>query len=626
MISKESIDRVKSQASIVQIISETVNLKRSGSNYSGLCPFHTEKTPSFHVREHTNSFHCFGCGKSGNVITYVMERSALSFPEAVEFLADKFGITLTYEKTAKNRGPRLDKEELYRVTQAAQGFFSQALLQNAREPKGEFAHVVEYVKKRGLGRDQVRGFGIGYAIGGRDALVQALVRAGFKEELIVQVGLAKRNAQGTLYDMFRGRLTFPIFLDNRRIVGFGGRIIPGVVSEEEAARLPKYLNSPESPIYYKSKTLFGLPQAMDAIRKSGEVYLVEGYMDVIGLASVGVQNVVASCGTATTESHFRRLSSLAGKIHLLFDGDTAGIAAAAKAFPVSRNVESDVDVVFLPDSQDPDDFARLHGQETVGALKNLRTVLPVEAFCDALIERLGCSPESPPGPNLLGRIAAEVGEVIGGVESEVSRTALAGRVARRLGIDVDDMRRIVEGKGANAPQPQAAVAEVDTEDDGEVLGSTTAVPDLPHLDRQLLRASVVLRDELVTTILRNPTLCELLHVDTMRFLQGLATILGETESMTEEQKDSIRAHLRSFGPSWVSLWKEAHTMVSKGRIDMKSVFSEALESAERRMIELEIEELDASKPPSGANEGDLQIHLQNKLSLQRRLKGMPTQE
>ncbi len=242
MISQESIERVKTTANIVEVVSETVKLRRSGMNDSGLCPFLSVRSPSFHVREATNIYHCFGCGASGNVISFVMAMRAMTFPDAVEYLAGRFGIELKFENS-KRQGPSIDREKLFDVCRLAHLSFRKSLMQ-VKGGEGEFKKVGEYLKKRQLTADAINEFGIGYSPNQRGQLIDLLKKNGVDEEVMVQSGLVRRSAGGDLYELFRGRLIFPIFIDGKRIAGFGGRIIPGVQEPSYEAQAPKYVNSP----------------------------------------------------------------------------------------------------------------------------------------------------------------------------------------------------------------------------------------------------------------------------------------------------------------------------------------------------------------------------------------------
>lgn len=586
MISQESIERVKAEASIVDVVSETVKLRRSGMNYSGLCPFHSERSPSFFVREGTNSYHCFGCGVSGNVISFVMASRAMSFPDAVEFLAGRFGIELKHER-GKKGAPTADRERLFAVCAAGQNFFRHSLMQ-VKKGAGEFARVGEYLRKRGLTAEAINTFGIGYSPNQRGALVEALKKAGFDEETMILSGLVRRSAAGDLYELFRGRLIFPIFLDAKRIAGFGGRIVPGVMEPAYEQQSPKYLNSPETPIYQKNRTLFGLPQAMQSAREAGEAFVVEGYMDVVGLAMRGVRNVVACCGTAMTEQHLKRFSGLCNRVYLLFDGDAAGRGAAAKSFSAARNADVDVSACFLPDDVDPDDFASQHGEATPAALKTLPRAELIDAFIDGLLVRSGCSATEKPGPNLLGKLSDETAKALAGVEREVARSTLTARAARRLGIDVPQLERLVGKSRGSSPAERAGEATRASGAKAAALPSgpqqaPRGVAQLPRVDLDTLRSVMVLKGEVIPDLLKNPEVCEVLQPETVRFAMDLGEVLAGFPDNEERQRQAVKELLQGKGPDWTKLWKEAFRMVEAG-VSMRDLYRESLIALRRQKL------------------------------------------
>ncbi len=612
MISKESIERVKSEASIVDVVSESVKLRRSGANYTGLCPFHSERSPSFFVRESNNSYHCFGCGQSGNAISFVMHTRAMSFPDAVEFLASRFGIELKYD-SGRAAGPKVDREKLFSLCHTAHGFFRRALMQ-VKGGQGEFQKVGEYLRRRGLTAEAINTFGIGYAPNQRGVLLEALKKAGYDQETIILSGLVRRATSGEMYELFRGRLLFPIFVDQKRIAGFGGRIVPGVNEPSFEQQSPKYVNSPETPIYQKSKTFYGLPQAMSSSREQGEVYVVEGYMDVVGLAMRGVRNVVACCGTALTEQHIKRLSGICSRVHLLFDGDEAGKNAAAKSFSVARNAELDVTACFLPEDTDPDDFASEHGERTAQALSELPKGLLIDAFVDGILRKLGCGPGEDPGPNLLGKICDEVAKALAGVSREVVRASLLARVARRLKIETAQFERMIAEKivseKASAPQrdnsirPDSLRPEIHRDAPGERRSEGVADhhPDnvsdhvarsprqLPKSDLALLRVVMVLRQEILPQVISNGDVCEALQPESLQFILALADILQGQELSEDRQKAEIKQYLQVLGSDWVALWREAHTMLSLSDETPQSVFQKTLSGFKREKLAMLIKD------------------------------------
>ncbi len=342
-IPEDIVELVRSQADIVEIIGEFVPLRRRGRSYVALCPFHKERTPSFSVSPERGIFKCFGCGKGGNVFTFLMEYHGISFTEAVRMVAHRIGIDIP-EQQAQDAPIRSEKEQLYRVLQAATDFFVQQL----HSPAGQKARL--YLERRGIRKQIIEQFQLGYAPAGWDALQNTLRQQGFSPELLVKAGLVVETEK-SVYDRFRHRLIFPIFHSFGQVVGFGARRL----REEDT---PKYLNSPQTMVYDKSQVLYGLYQARDAIRREQKAIVVEGYMDVLALVQAGIANVVATCGTALTAQHLRTLKRYAPAIALLYDQDEAGQQAAARAVELAFATGIDVFVVQLPEGEDPDSFVR----------------------------------------------------------------------------------------------------------------------------------------------------------------------------------------------------------------------------------------------------------------------------
>ena len=604
MISQESIDRVRNEASIVEVVSETVKLRRAGANYTGLCPFHSERSPSFSVRESNNSYHCFGCGASGNVVSFVMQTRALSFPDAVEFLAGRCGIELKYE-SGRAAGPKIDREKLFSVCHTAHAFFRRSLLQ-VKGGQGEYQKVGEYLRKRGLTADAINTFGIGYAPNQKGVLIEVLSKAGFDREMMLLSGLVRRSASGDVYELFRGRLLFPIFIDARRIAGFGGRIVPGIQDPSFEQQSPKYVNSPETPVYQKSKTLYGLPQAMNSIREQGEVFVVEGYMDVVGLAMRGVHNVVACCGTALTEQHIKRLAGTCSRVNLLFDGDDAGQNAAAKSFMVARNADLDVMACFLPEGADPDDFAAKHGENTLQALAELPKGLLVDSFVDGVLRKFGCGPTEAPGPNLLGKVSDEVAKALAGVQREIVRASLVTRVARRLRIETSQLNAAVDNHrgGTSRPSggrsaegvgqqgsPQSAQDHAPQHPDTESNPENNRQPEqLPKSDRALLRTVMVSREAILPQVISDAEICQMLQPESLRFVMGLAEVLESAGDDETRQKSQIKEYLQGLGVGWTALWREAHTMLAMGDESPEAAYQKTLAGFRRERLSLLIRE------------------------------------
>jgi DNA primase len=337
------LDDIKSKIDIIDFISGYVQLKKSGQNWKGLCPFHSEKTPSFMVSQSKQIFHCFGCGAGGDVLAFVVRYENLSFNESVKLLAIKVGIDLKPSKIDKKA---LQKEEKIRSALLDAGNYFMKQLHGSAAAMG-------YLRDRGVSRESLDIFKIGYAPSGWHNLLKHLRNAGYTDQIIKEAGLAVQGDKG-LYDMFRERIIFPIMSAGGNVLAFGGRALDD--------SKPKYINSPETAVFKKSDTLFGLSAAKEEVRRLNSVIIVEGYMDVIICHQCGFRNVVAPLGTALTPGHIHRLRTLAGKATLVFDGDAAGKAAAKRALSLICQNNYRASVLLLPEREDPDSFLRTYGE------------------------------------------------------------------------------------------------------------------------------------------------------------------------------------------------------------------------------------------------------------------------
>ncbi len=333
-----TVDELLKQVDIVELISEKVELKRVGSQYRGLCPFHREKTPSFYVSPDLGVYHCFGCGASGNAITFVMETEGLSYREAVEYLARKFNIPFEWEKKREKK-----EGDLYDIMDLAHNFFVERL--KSHPP------ALNYLHERGVKDEFILRFQIGYAPPDGDVLTKYLISKGVGVDKLIQLGLTRRTEDGRFLDFFRGRIMFPVFShDGRFVLGFSGRIL----GEGE----PKYLNSPDSPIFKKGEVLFGFNLARRAIVRKRSAILVEGQMDVIAMHQMGHENTIASLGTAITPEALKRLKRIADTLYILYDSDNAGLKAAHRAMNVAVSLGFTVYIVLLDKGSDPADYMR----------------------------------------------------------------------------------------------------------------------------------------------------------------------------------------------------------------------------------------------------------------------------
>ena len=414
-------DRVKQQADIVRVIGEYVRLKKSGQNFLGLCPFHQEKTPSFAVHPIKQIYHCFGCGAGGDVFKFVMELEKCAFPEAVRTVAEKCGIPVPRprERSPEERQANQQRSALVEIHRLAAEFFARQL---ADSSEGKVAQA--YLEDRGLDRDAVARFGIGYAPSAGDALYRHLKQK-YPDKLIELSGLAVRDQSGRLYDRFRRRIIFPITNESGKVIAFGGRAL--------GDDMPKYLNSPETPIYSKSNVLYHLDRAKEGVRQQDFAILVEGYMDTIAVAHAGCTNVVASCGTSLAEAQVKLLSRFTRRVIVNYDPDVAGQAATERSLALLLEREFDVRVLALPGGADPDKFIREQGAESYQKL-----LKQAPAYLDYLIARARQMDHS----TAQGKLAAVnfLMPYVQRIPNRLLRSEWATRIASELRVDEPVLR------------------------------------------------------------------------------------------------------------------------------------------------------------------------------------------
>ena len=415
-IPEQKIEEIRNAADIVDIISGHVHLRKRGKNFVGLCPFHQEKTPSFTVSEDKQIYHCFGCGAGGNAFKFLMEFKNISFVEAVEEIAEHLGIKIDYDSSPFDQ-QQSELEELYEINVLAARFFSDNLLKSA---SGEEAR--EYLKNRYIKLQTQKIFGIGYAPYGWDNF---LVHA--KENKIdltktKLLGLIDLNDKGEYYDKYRGRIIFPIFSPNGRVIAFGGRIL---TNQENTA---KYLNSPESPVYSKRRSLYGLYHSKDEIRKIDRAILVEGYLDLISLYQAGVKNVVASSGTSLTDEQVQLLSRFTKNIIILFDADPAGQKASLRSIEILLKQDFEVKVITLPKGEDPDSYIIKHGKdefdELVSSAKNFLEYQTAQFEEQGLFE----------DPAEMTKAIRELVKTLALVNDELKRNLLMKTIAKKFSL------------------------------------------------------------------------------------------------------------------------------------------------------------------------------------------------
>ncbi|PID73050.1 MAG: DNA primase, partial [Desulfobacterales bacterium] len=433
---EEVTARIKEQADIVQVIGEVVDLKKAGTRYMGLCPFHGEKTPSFSVQPGQQYFHCFGCGESGDVFSFIMKQQGISFADAVKLLAGKYQVELPEKKRSREEKERQEKRrQLFKINEKAAKLFSEYLL-NARA--AEPARL--YLKKRGVTAAIIERFRIGYAPD-KDVVGWNFLGGQFSEtekRTAIEAGLLVKKEQGGTYDRFRDRIVFPICSISGQVCGFGGRI----VGEGQ----PKYLNSPESLVYNKSSMLLGLYQQKEQIRKQNQVILVEGNFDLISLVAYGFENVLAPLGTALTKGQLRLVKKFAEQAILLFDGDSAGIKAAVRAVPLFLAEQLAGKVALLPDSHDPDSFVSEYGVSALQRLLDEAEELPEFMLQQLIIEH---------GMGLDGKrkILDALAPLVDAAASPLQRSLFQAHFADKLGIPAEQFAGYENRKGMVPPLP-----------------------------------------------------------------------------------------------------------------------------------------------------------------------------
>jgi len=421
------IDQIKNTASIVDIASQYTTLRRRGKKHVGLCPFHSEKTPSFTVDEDKQLFHCFGCNIGGDLFTLVMEKENLSFPEALRFLAEKYNIKLPEKR---NFSPQLVKleEKLHKVCEDSLAFFRKNLFNTT---EGETAH--EYLSKRGISEEIIQKLKIGYAMNSWDALLNFFQRKGISPDLLEKAGLVlRRTKKEGYYDRFRGRIIFPIFTPTGKVVAFGGRTI---INQE-----PKYLNSPDTPIYTKGKLLYGWNLTKDSIREKREIILVEGYTDFLALLQAGISNATASLGTSLTSEQVMQASRFESRVIVSYDADEAGKKAALRAISLCFEQGVEIRVLTLPTSYDPDSYIRKYGaSEFVERISESRSGF--NFLIDTYVR--GKQKASPEQKN---RIAKFIIDEISKIPSSIIQSEYLKKLGEELDLKEDVLRSMIKAK------------------------------------------------------------------------------------------------------------------------------------------------------------------------------------
>jgi DNA primase len=561
-IRQDDIDLVRQRTDLVRLAQQYLALRKAGQRFVGLCPFHTEKTPSFGISPDKGLFYCHGCGKGGDAIGFIREIEGLEFGEAVERLASQVGVTLRYEGASPGEQRAASRRQaLFRANEAAAQLYHRTLLEG-REAEA----ARRYLTERGLTKESIEGFGIGFAPAYPDFLLRRLAKD-LSTEILVEAGLALKDGRGQVRDRFRSRITFPIHDLSGKSVGFGARLLEGDG--------PKYLNSPETDVYKKGRLLYNLHRSKSDLTKTGRGFVVEGYTDVIAMAQAGLPTAVATCGTALGEEHFRLLSRFCRRAVLAFDSDEAGARAAERAHGMFEQFGLEVSVLILPQGHDPADFVTANGGEEFERLADKAEGV-VEYMLRRSVER-----ETLDTPEGKARALRNATPIVAKLTDPVLRSEYAGRLADLVGVSPNDIRIELEGpapgngKRRQSQTPQGSqTLEVHTPAKGvekEALKILAQSPEIatPFVERidvehftteRFRKAFAVLREQgrdgsslsPETSERGLPELIAELSVEPLRGDPGRAyieSVFARLEELTLKRKmDTLRKQLESLNP------------------------------------------------------------------------------
>ena len=459
MIDRATVERIKEAANIVDVVSEFVTLRKSGANYKGLCPFHNEKTPSFYVSPARGTCHCFGCGKGGSPITFIMEHEQMTYPEALRWLANKYHIEIhERELTNQEREEQSQRESMFIVNEWAASYFEDLL----HNPADGNDIGMQYFRSRGFRDDIILKFRLGYDLPNRLVLAPTALQKGYKEEFLVKTGICYKNEHGELIDRYAGRVTFPWIGVNGKVVGFTARVLDSRTKGVNQ----KYVNSPDSDLFHKDHELYGIYQAKKAIAREDRVYMVEGQADVIALHQCGIENVVANSGTALSLHQIHMLHRFSSNITLIYDGDAAGIHAALRGTDMLLSEGMNLNVLLLPGGQDPDEFARSH------TAADFRQYID-EHQVDFIQFKTNLMLKNERDPKKRAEAINSIVQSISVVPNQILRDTYIHDCAQRIGLNestlINQMNNFIRGRktGSTAtqqdgvpvgPQPQPATA------------------------------------------------------------------------------------------------------------------------------------------------------------------------
>ena len=533
MIPQETVRTILDTARIEEVIGDFVTLKRRGVDYVACCPFHNEKTPSFHVHPAKGFYYCFGCHKGGSAVGFVMDFEHLTYVEALKYLARKYNIEVVEkEESAEDIAARQRNESLLLVTEFAQQHFVQSL----QEPEGR-AIGLQYFHSRGLEDSTIEKYGLGWAPQSRRSLYDKAMKTGYKEEYLLETGLCRKYEDGSVRDSFFDRVTFPIHSVSGRVIGFGARTL------KTDSKIAKYKNSSDSPIYHKEQSLYGIWFAKGEIAKKDRCFLVEGYLDVLSMHQLGIENVVASSGTALTENQIRMIKRFTDNVTIMYDGDSAGIHAALRGIDMFLRQGMNVRVVLLPDGDDPDSFARKHTLEEVQDFLS-RNEQDFVTFKSELLMK-GTERD----PLRRASVINEIADTIADMPDPVKRSVFVDDCSRRFSIDsqilFDRIRRTREK--AREEERKASEREKAREEGAGAAGTTdVSISSLDQLEENRMVGKA--ERDLLNFILTNGT-------TPMNFESDSEFYQGEDPEARQTVFDFISASMEGSSFSNSIYWK-----------------------------------------------------------------------
>ena len=592
-IPEDVIQEIRDRTDIVEVVSSYLPLKRSGANNQGLCPFHSEKSPSFNVNSTRQIFHCFGCGVGGNVFTFLMRMEGLAFPEAVRRLGEKSGVDVPDEQmTPAEEQRRQEHDQLARVNEVAADFYHQLLLDS-----DEAAPARRYLRKRGFDAEAVRFFRLGYATEQWESLATHLKGKGFEPKTVREkLGLIRQRKGGRDdYDLFRNRLMIPIFDIRDQVVAFGGRVLDD--------SLPKYINSPESPLYHKSRVLYGLHGAREAMRRENVGIVVEGYFDQMALQRAGFENSVASCGTALTPEHAQLLKRYTDRLLMLFDQDKAGQKATLRSMDVLLPAGISVAVVTLEDGADPDSFLAEHGSDAMRA--RLDAAQPIlEYYIDLTLAQCDETVEG------RARAVEEIAGKLALLKSDIERDLYIKAVSERTGLDASILReRSVAAqpvhRGTPSPPRSLPTEPYGAPAEPHGVASEPVAPKVPEFvakaQESMLR--LLLDQQIALSLVESEALAELFPGDRFREIaENLVALFSDGSPI-----DSGRLQAR-LGPAAIELLVSIESAESENlQEDPEEIFADCRISTKKHSYTLQGRQLNRMKAQALAD-GDSELY------------------